>query len=121
MQGDAMKFLSLILGQRLGAIVSLSAVLLALNSHAVPAEQVTVTVMRESCDYFIIKAEAGFCIFEWYGGCRPKEGDVLRGDLDSYGFQSAYDDTQKAEITAYVEEYWLEWDEAVEKLDELCH
>jgi hypothetical protein len=81
---------------------------------------VTVTMMRDTCDYFIVETDAGFCIFEWFGGCTPMEGDVLRGDLDSYGFQNAYDITQNAEIKAFVDEYWLDRDEAIEKLYETC-
>jgi len=81
---------------------------------------VTVTMMRDLCDYFVVATDRGFCIFEWYGGGVPMEGDVLRGDLDSYGFQNAYDITQKANLTTYVEEYWLSRDEAIEKLYDLC-
>jgi hypothetical protein len=80
----------------------------------------TVTMMHDLCDYFIVETDAGFCIFEWFGGSVPIEGDVLRGDLDSYGFQNAYNVTQAAEITAYVEEYWLGREEAIEGLYELC-
>jgi hypothetical protein len=80
----------------------------------------TVTMMHDLCDYFIVETDAGFCIFEWFGGSVPMEGDVLRGDLDSYGFQNAYNVTQEAEITAYVEEYWLDQAEAIEKLYEMC-
>ena len=80
---------------------------------------VTVTVVRESCDYFIVETEAGYCVLEWFGGSDPVEGDVLRGYLDSYGFQNAYNVTQKADITAYVEEYWLDREEVMEKLTDL--
>ena len=81
---------------------------------------VTVTMIRESCDYFIVETEAGFCIFEWFGGNMPIKGDILRGDLDSYGFQNAYNVTQKADITAYVEEYWLDQAEVMEMFYKLC-
>jgi len=82
--------------------------------------RVTVTIMRDTCDYFIVQTDDGFCIFEWFGGCTPMEGDVLRGDLDSYGFQNAYNITQGDDIKAFVEEYWLGRDEAIEKLYEMC-
>jgi hypothetical protein len=82
--------------------------------------RVTVTMMRESCDYFIVETDEGFCIFEWFGGSMPIEGDVLRGELDSYGFQNAYNVTQEVEIKAFVEEYWLGREEAVEKLYAMC-
>jgi hypothetical protein len=81
---------------------------------------VTVTTVRESCDYFIVETDGGCCIFEWFGGNAPVEGDILRGYLDSYGFQNAYNVTQKTDITAYVEEYWLDREEAIEKLSGTC-
>jgi len=109
-------------------LIALAAVTIATGSNAVALDaaeetnqtRVTVTMIRDECDFFIVETAGGFCIFEWSGGSMPVEGDTLRGDLDSYGFQNAYNVTQKSETTAYVEEYWLSWDEAIEKLSKAC-
>jgi hypothetical protein len=111
-------------------LITLAAVAFVTGSHSAPApaapeatnqgERVTVTMMRGSCEYFIVETDRGLCIFEWYGGGVPVEGDILRGELDSYGFQNAYNVTQNCEIKVFVEDYWLGSMEATEELYELC-
>jgi len=73
------------------------------------------------CDYFLVKTSSGYAILEWYGGSEPEVGDILIGNIDSYGFKNIYNKSRGSKLRVYVEEYWI-WslDEALEGYYELC-
>jgi hypothetical protein len=79
-----------------------------------------VTVTRSGCDYFIVDASTGYAVLEWYGGWEPSRGDVIKGTFQDYGFHSIYDKTADASTRVYVEDYWLDRDEAYDKLNDEC-
>ena len=41
-----------------------------------------------SCDYYLIEDSLGdYTLAEWYGGITPYDGDIVVGELHSYGFK----------------------------------
>jgi hypothetical protein len=72
------------------------------------------------CDYFIVDANRGYALLEWYGGSDPSEGDVLTGDFESYGFKDIYNINRDAETRVWVEDYMLGQSSVVEKYHEKC-
>jgi hypothetical protein len=72
------------------------------------------------CDYFIVETSMGYSLVEWYGGAIPDKGDILYGEFEQYGFQDVYNSTKDEEMRIWVEEYWLDLEDALEALLEEC-
>jgi hypothetical protein len=56
---------------------------------------------------YVVETNMGYAILEWYGGNNPREGDVIVGDIDSYGFKNLYNVTRDVSLRVYVEDYML--------------
>lgn len=80
----------------------------------------TVSLTRSSCDYFIVNANGGYALLEWYGGWTPSQGDVLIGSFETYGFHTLYDKTADQPTKIWVEDYWLGSSDAYDQLNEKC-
>jgi hypothetical protein len=80
-----------------------------------------VAVKRTGCDYFMVKTNMGYAVLEWFGGWDPLRGDILVGTFETFGFHDIYDKTAGHSIRVWVDEYWLDQDDAFEKLNEQCH
>src|SRR4030095_16448180 len=38
------------------------------------------------CDYFVAETPMGYAVLEWYGGARPRKGDLVVGAFEKFGF-----------------------------------
>lgn len=80
-----------------------------------------VTKKVSGCDYFIIDAPSGYVVAEWYGGHDPYQGETVVGAFNSYGFRTFFYRFRKTEGRAYIEDFGLDEDDALEKLSEQCN
>lgn len=82
---------------------------LALISPAQASAKKGVVVYNKSgCkSRYVVETNMGYAILEWYGGNDPAEGDVIVGDIDSYGFKELYNVTRDTSMRVYVEDYML--------------
>lgn len=80
-----------------------------------------VTHKPSNCDYCIVETKKGYAILEWYGGNDPDKGDVIVGDFESYGMKNIYNATSEAELRVWVEDFWLDKEDALEKLFDECN
>ena len=96
--------------------------LLGLLSLNALAEKAVVVLYQSGCrSYFIADGPRGFYLLEWYGGYDPSKGDVIVGDIGSYGFKDVYYPRQDREGRIYVDDYMLSKDRVLEKYREKCN
>jgi hypothetical protein len=60
---------------------------------------------------------------EWYSGAEPDDDGLIFGTDNSfhtYGFHDVYDKNQERGIHVWVEDYDLNADEAIDKINEEC-
>lgn len=76
------------------------------------------TVVMEHNDYYIIDGDRGYSVVERYAGPLFEMDDIL-GDLNSYGFKDLYNLSRSSETRVYIEDCWLDEEEAIEQLYEL--
>lgn len=76
-------------------------------------------IILEKGNYYVVDTGSGCSVLEWYGGGTPSEGDNIVGDLNSYGFKDLYNISNKNEVRVYIEDYWLDEDDAIEMAYEL--
>lgn len=95
--------------------------LFVLFSNVVLADKGIVVLYLAGCrSYFIADGPRGYYLLEWYGGYDPSKGDVIVGDIGSYGFKDVYYPNQGREGRVYVDDYLLSKDRAIEKYREKC-
>ncbi len=76
-----------------------------------------VAYYKYSSDKVIIEKSMGFTCGEVYGYAGLlSEGDIVVGELESYGFHEIYDINHDRSIRIYVDKYWLDADPALEWL-----
>lgn len=98
--------------------IALSLVLLATNALA---EQAVVVLYQSGCrSYFIADSPHGYYLLEWYGGYDPSKGDMIVGDIASYGFKDVHYPKQDRKGRIYVDDYDLSKDRVLEKYCEKC-
>lgn len=74
-----------------------------------------------SCDYYLIEDSSGdYTLAEWYGGSTAYEGNILVGELHSYGFKDLYNITRDNSTHVWIDDYLLSEDSAAEKLIDKC-
>jgi hypothetical protein len=97
--------------------------LFVLSSMAVVAhaERGVVTMRPSACDYFLIYTPSEFVLAEWYGGRDPSRGERVVGAFNGYGFKTVFYGNLRMEGRIYIEDYWLDEDDALEKLSEQCN
>jgi hypothetical protein len=71
-------------------------------------------ILKEHDDKYIAEFPSGFVVFEWYGGSTPDVDDDVVGDFELYGFKDVYNVSQDSEFRVYIEDYWLDWEDALE-------
>lgn len=82
---------------------------------------VGVVVKRFSgCDYFIADGPKGLYVLEWFGGYDPDEGDIIIGDIGSYGMKKVYYKNVRREGKVWVEDYLESEDAAMEEVMDHC-
>jgi hypothetical protein len=84
------------------------------------AETGMVILRVSGCDYYLISSGSGIVLAEWYGGYDPVKGDYVTGSFKQYGFKTLFFGPDGREGRAYIEDYSLSQDEALEKLSEQC-
>jgi hypothetical protein len=85
------------------------------------ADKAVIVAYSSGCDYFIADGDRGLYLLEWYGGYDPSEGDIIIGDIGSYGFKDVYYPKQDREGRVYVEDYLLSEDSAIEQYRDHCN
>lgn len=76
---------------------------------------------KSDCDYYAIEDSGGsYSLAEWYGGITPNKGDVLYGELHSYGFKDLYDLTMDMETRVWMDDYLLSESSIYDKLVDKC-
>jgi len=85
------------------------------------AKKGVVALNRSGCDYYIVETVLGYSLLEWYGGNNPDKGDVIVGDIESYGMKDIFNITDDREGRVWVEDYWLGRDEVLRKYVEKCN
>jgi hypothetical protein len=84
------------------------------------AEKGRVAKRVSGCDYYAVYTpSSGYAVLEWYGGADPDEGDTITGSFRNYGFHTFFVNSD-SETRAYVEDWGLSLDDALEKLSEEC-
>lgn len=93
------------------------AIALLYSSSTYAAKAIVVAKCRS---YILVQSNQGYGILEWYGGNDPDKGDVVVGDLESYGIKDAFNITADSNTRMWVEEYWLSRSRAVDKFSDKC-
>ena len=79
----------------------------SMPAHA-DAIEGTVVYNKSGCrSRYVVETTLGYAILEWYGGYDPSEGDVLAGEINSYGFKDLYNITKKQSAQVWIEDYLL--------------
>ena len=82
--------------------------MVAISSAQASAKKGVVVYNKSGCkSRYVVETNMGYAILEWYGGNDPTEGDVIVGEIDSYGFKDLYNVTQGASMRVYIEDYML--------------
>lgn len=97
-------------------IIALVAAALTLGcSVAAQAEQGVISLIVG--DKMVVEDSLGeYTCAEIYSGWAYDEGDIIYGDLHTYGMTDWYDDTTGEEITVYVDNYWQSAEQAMDYL-----
>ena len=102
--------------------IALAASFAAISSPALANATKAVVVYDKGCSSrMIMYTSLGYILAEWYGGNTPEKGDVVVGDLNSYGFKDVWNLTKDAASRVYVDDYLLSKDRVIEKLSEKCN
>ncbi len=73
------------------------------------------------CDYFIADGPRGLYLLEWYGGYDPSEGDLIVGEIGSYGMKTVYYPKRDREGRVWVEDFLLSESSAIEQYHDHCN
>jgi hypothetical protein len=98
---------------------SLLTLCVALFTTFASAETGEITKRISGCDYYIVDAPSGFAILEWYGGHDPDKDDRITGNFKRYGFHDFLVNDDE-ETRAYVEDWGLSREDALEELVDKC-
>jgi len=103
-------------------IAFISAMMLAASAAIPVASAATgmVVVNQTSCDYFIVETKLGYALLEWYGGHEADTGDFIVGSFEQYGMKDVYDTTADSSIHVWVEDFWMDKEDVVEKYRDHC-
>jgi len=91
--------------------------------HAATAVAGKVVYTKLGCDYYVVSDTSGYDLLEWYGGRIPVDGDVLVGDIHSYGFKDLYAIPTLGNVQssrAWIEDYFLTADSVAQKFIDKC-
>jgi hypothetical protein len=96
--------------------------LMAIPSVAYADAVKGIVVFDKGCgSRIIIETRLGYILAEWYGGNLPAEGDVLVGELNSYGFKDIYNLTSDASSRLYIDDYMMSRSRVTERLRDKCN
>ncbi len=95
--------------------------IVCLCSNQAFAEKGQVVLYQSGCrSYFVADGPKGYYLLEWYGGYDPSVGDVIVGDIASYGMKDVYYPRVDREGRVYVDDYMLSKTRVIEKYREKC-
>jgi hypothetical protein len=72
------------------------------------------------CDYFVAETPMGYAVLEWYGGARPRKGDLVVGAFEKFGFTDIYYARRDTQTHVRVDDYSLSADSAAERVADHC-
>lgn len=104
--------------KKLGLAIACSFALIGAYARA---DTAVVVYTQSGCDYFIASGQRGFYVLEWYGGHDPDQGDVVAGNIGSYGMKDVAYPQQGVEGRVWVEDYGLTQDSAMDTWNDQCH
>lgn len=84
------------------------------------AEKGIVRYTPSGCDWFVVETNTGMVLLEWYGGNEPDVGDAIVGNLSGYGMRDLYNVNTEKEIKAWLDDYMMSKEDALEELYEEC-
>lgn len=88
----------------------------SLSSPALAAKGAVVAICRS---HILVSAPQGYAILDVYG-YGPSRGDTIAGDFEAYGMKKLFNISEDRDFQAYVDEYWLTRERAIEKFSEKC-
>lgn len=84
-------------------------------------ERGVVVYASNFCDYYVLETYNGYTIVRASAGFVPYEGDVIYGDLSSWGYGTLYNFTAGHTIQGTVTDYWLSYLAAENRIDSYCY
>jgi hypothetical protein len=95
-------------------------ILLFLSPYLAVADEGIVVNRISGCDYFIADGPSGLYVLEWYGGYDPGEGDIIEGNINSYGFKEViYNGSRSGKV--YVEDFLESNSAAWDEINDHCN
>jgi hypothetical protein len=101
-------------------LVALALLAVAMGTRVGWAETGVVALRVSGCDYYLIRTNNGYVVAEWYGDYDPSKGDFVAGALSQYGMKTLFFGAGHEEGQTYIEDFWLDGDNAVEQLSDQC-
>lgn len=81
----------------------------------------TVVYSDFGCDYFVVRSSEGsYSVLESWDGWPPDRGDVLIGEVDTFGFEDLYNLTQRSGLKVWIDDFLLDEREAVRTMRRNC-
>jgi hypothetical protein len=90
---------------------------------AIPAAASTVksVIVYKACrSQYVAENSMGYVFLEWYGGSDPEPGDVIIGELNSYGFKDVYNLGKDQEMRVWIDDYMLSKQRVIDKINSKC-
>ena len=89
------------------------------NEVVSSAEQIKgIVVYDGKYDYHIVETKKFYVIIERYTGPSFSRGDIIYGDLHSYGFKMVKVNDSSSQTKVYIENYWTNIDKCYDWLKE---
>ena len=63
----------------------------------------TVIWKDHKCDFYIVKSDRSYILFEWMSGPKPQEGDVISGKMEGFGVRKVTNQTSDGQGMVYSE------------------
>lgn len=93
------------------------------TTAAIPAAASTVKslIVYKACrSQYVAENSMGYVLLEWYGGSDPEPGDVIIGELNSYGFKNVYNLGKDREMRVWIDDYMLSKQRVIDKINSKC-
>lgn len=84
-------------------------------------ERGVVVYSDDYCPYYVVETGHGYTVIESGSGYAPYEGSVIYGDLSVHGYMDLYNYSDDIIIRGNIVEYWLNYYEAQDMIDQLCY
>ena len=89
------------------------------SSYKLNKNEGIVVATFSGCSYFIADGNRGLYVLEWFGGYSPYEGDLIYGDICSYGMKNVkYSNGRTGKV--WVEDFWESKSAAMDEINDHC-